>query len=65
MKIKSITYGIGGFDESKPDNNLIEITYYTDEELEQLAKEEAKAAEKAALLEKLGITEDQAKLLLS
>lgn len=31
----------------------------------ELEAETAKAAEKAALLEKLGITEDEAKLLLS
>jgi len=48
---------------------------YTAEDLEQLekdsqeaqklrAKEEAKAAQKAALLAKLGITEDEARLLL-
>ena len=49
---------------------------YTDEELAQYqldaqnaivakAKAEAKATAKASLLEKLGITEDEAKLLLS
>ena len=31
----------------------------------QLAEAEAKAAQKAALLERLGITEDEAKLLLA
>ena len=35
------------------------------EALNAIEKEAAKAAEKAALLEKLGITEDEAKLLLS
>lgn len=63
-KIKTITYGLGGYDESLPDNNLVEIIYYTDEELAELAAQEAKAAQKAALLERLGITEDEAKLLL-
>lgn len=63
-KIKSIVYGLGGFDESKPQNNVVEIEYYTDEELAQLKAEEAKVASKAALLEKLGITEEEAKLLL-
>ena len=64
-KIKSIVYGIGGYDESKPDNNLVETVYYTDAELAELAAKEAKAAEKAALLAKLGISQDEAKLLLS
>ena len=63
-KIKIITYGEGGFDESKPKNNVVEVEYYTDEELAQLEAEEAKAANKAALLERLGITEEEAKLLL-
>jgi hypothetical protein len=64
-KIKSVTYGIGGFDESKPNNNLFETINYTDAELEQLTEAEAKSAEKAALLDRLGITEDEAKLLLA
>ena len=64
-KIKSITYGLGGYDETKPDNNVVETLYYSDEELAELEAEAAKAAEKAALLAKLGITEDEAKLLLS
>jgi hypothetical protein len=64
-KIKSVTYGLGGYDESKPDNNVVETTFYTDAELSELEAEEAKAAEKVALLEKLGITDDETKLLLS
>jgi hypothetical protein len=63
-KVKSVTYGVGGFDESKPNNNLVETIYYSDAELEELAEAEAKAVQKAALLERLGITEDEAKLLL-
>jgi hypothetical protein len=41
--------------------------YQADQELEatKAAAEAAKAADKAALLAKLGITEDEAKLLLS
>lgn len=62
--IKSVTYGEGGFDESKPNNNIVATEYYTDDELAELEAEEAKAATKAALLEKLGITEQEAKLLL-
>lgn len=60
------------------DNNLVWLdenqTEPTDKEIEkgwldyqkaQKAAEATKAAEKAALLAKLGITEDEAKLLLS
>ena len=64
-KIKTVTFGLGGFDETKPNNNVIETIYYTDVELTELAEAEAKATAKAALLEQLGITEEQAKLLLS
>jgi hypothetical protein len=64
-KIKSVVYGIGGYDETKPNNNIIETEYYTDEELALEAEAEAKATQKAALLTQLGITEEQAKLLLS
>lgn len=35
-KIKSVVYGLGGYDETKPDNNIVEIVYYTDEELAEL-----------------------------
>lgn len=45
-----------------------ELEQFEAEQAEQAARLEAeatKAAEKAALLEKLGITEDEAKLLLS
>jgi len=65
MKIKTVVYGGGGFDESKPNNNIVETVYYSDEELLQLEAEAAKDVEKALLLERLGITEDEAKLLLS
>lgn len=64
-KIKTIVYGLGGYDETKPDNNVVETLYYSDEELAELEAEASKAAEKAALLAKLGIDEDEAKLLLS
>jgi len=63
-KIKTVVYGEGGFDELKPENNVVEIVYYTKDELDVIATEEAKAAQKAALLERLGITEDEARLLL-
>jgi hypothetical protein len=29
--MKSITYGIGGYDESKPDNNIIEVIDHPEE----------------------------------
>jgi hypothetical protein len=45
--------------EIKENEKLIEIA------IAEKAAEETKAAEKAALLAQLGITEDQAKLLLS
>lgn len=63
-KIKSVVYGLGGYDESKPENNVVEIEYYSKEELAALEAEEKRLAAKAALLERLGITEEEAKLLL-
>ncbi len=63
-KTKMVTFGLGGYDESKPDNNITEIIYYTKEELAELEAQEAKAVEKQALLDKLGITADEAKLIL-
>lgn len=64
-KIKSVIYGEGGFDESIENNNIVEIEYYTPEEEAQLKTTEEATAAKAALLERLGITEEEAKLLLS
>jgi hypothetical protein len=63
-KIKSIAYGLGGFDESKPNNNVVEIEYYLDEELIQIEAEENKAAARQAILDRLGLTEEEARLLL-
>lgn len=63
-KIKEIVYGLGGFDESKENNNIVEIIYFTDSELKQIAAQEAKAKAKADLLDRLGITEEEVKLLL-
>ena len=63
--IKTIVYAKGGFDESKPNNNIVETIYYTDAELAELEAKAEAAAAKAALLAKLGITEEEAKLLLS
>jgi len=65
---KEITYGLGGFDESKPDNNIVEIIYYTEEEEAALLAKEQEEAQKVAtrqaLLDRLGITEEEAKILL-
>lgn len=63
-QIKSVNYGLGGYDETKPDNNITETLYYTNAELDELAAQAQKAADRAALLAQLGITEEQAKLLL-
>jgi glycogen synthase len=63
-KIKTVVFDLGGYDESKPNNNILETVNYSDDELAALQAEEAKAEAKAALLEKLGISEDEAKLLL-
>ena len=64
-KIKSITYDLGGYDESKPNNNVVETIYYTTSELAELNEAEAKATAKTALLDRLGITAEEAVLLLS
>jgi hypothetical protein len=63
-QIKSVIYGVGGFDASKLENNVIEIVYHTKEEVAEIAEAEAKETVKAALLTKLGITAEEAKLLL-
>jgi len=63
-KIKSVVYGVGGYDKTKPNNNIIETTYYTQTEILELEAEAAKEAARQALLDKLGITADEAKLLL-
>ena len=63
-KIKEIVYGLGGYDETKPNNNVIETVHYSDDELDELELVEQKANEKAALLTRLGITESEAQLLL-
>ena len=64
-QIKTVIYGEGGFNETKPNNNVVSIEYYTNDELVEQSEAEAKAQAKAALLAQLGITEEQAKLLLS
>jgi hypothetical protein len=48
------------------DDGLLQVEKWQEEEAEQIkAEAEAKSAAKAALLAQLGITEEQAKLLLS
>jgi hypothetical protein len=64
-KIKSVVYGVGGFDDTKPDNNIIGKEYYSDDQLAELAEAEAKETAKTELLAKLGITAEEAALLLS
>ena len=63
-KIKSVVYGFGGYDETKPKNNVVETVYYSDDELIQLELQAKAEADKAALLVRLGITEQEAQLLL-
>ena len=63
-KIKAVHYGLGGYDESKPNNNVVEVEYYTDQELAVIEAEQAKAAARQAILDRLGLTEDEAKILL-
>lgn len=56
---QKITFGIGGYDETKPNNNVVEIE---DIEDEQIVKH---LEAKDLLLKKLGITQEEALLLLS
>ena len=63
-QIKSVTYGVGGYDESMPDNNIVSTEYYSKDELAQLALQEKAAADKAALLARLGLTEEELQTIL-
>jgi hypothetical protein len=63
-RIKSVIYGEGGFDSSKPDNNIVAKEFYSSEELAIIEKEENKAAARQAILDRLGLTEEEARLLL-
>lgn len=63
-KIKSVVYGVGGYDETKPKNNVVETVYYSDDELIQLELQAKAEADKAALLARLGLTEDELKTIL-
>lgn len=52
-------------DREMNDEEFATYTLAQEERAAKLAEEETKAAAKAALLDRLGITEDEAKLLLS
>ena len=63
-RIKSVVYGEGGHDETKPNQNIVETIYYTDDELAQVELQEKAAADKAAILSRLGLTEEELKTIL-
>jgi hypothetical protein len=63
-KIKSVIYGLGGHDETKPDNNIVSYEYYSKDELAQLEAKAKADADKAALLARFGLTEDELKTIL-
>ena len=65
-QIKTVIYGEGGFDETKPDNNVVSIEYYTNDELAEQSEAEAKAQAKVAAESKLaalGLTTDDLRAL--
>ena len=65
-QIKTVIYGEGGFDETKPDNNVVSIEYYTNDELAEQSEAEAKAQAKVAAESKLaalGLTTEDLKAL--
>lgn len=67
-KLTKIVHNASTGEVSEIELNAKEIAQYEADqqaELEHLQNEAAKAAEKSALLAKLGITDDEAKLLLS
>ena len=55
------TYGVGGFDPTKPNNNIIEETELPDPEP---TPEELARASAVAKLKKLGLTEEEALALV-
>jgi hypothetical protein len=62
--IKEVVYDLGGYDETKPDNNILETIYYTKDELDALAEVKAKADVKSAILDRIGLTTDELKTIL-
>jgi hypothetical protein len=63
-KIKTVVYGIGGYDETMPDNNVISYEYYSKDELKQLELQKKAEADKAALLARIGLTADELQMIL-
>ena len=63
-EIKTVIYGEGGFNETKPNNNVVSIEYYTNDELVEQSEAEAKETARQAILDRLGLTADEAKLIL-
>jgi hypothetical protein len=55
--MKSITYGLGGFDPSKPDNNVVEVQELFDTEP---TPQDLARASAIAKLQALGLTEEEA-----
>ena len=47
------------------EDEILQATKDQEEDMQRKAEADAKAAQKAALLDRLGITEDEAKLLLA
>ena len=65
-EIKTVVYGEGGFNKTKPNNNVVSIEYYTNDELAEQSEAEAKAQAKAAAegkLAALGLTTDDLRAL--
>jgi hypothetical protein len=62
--IKEVIYGVGGFDETKPNNNIVETVYFSDEEIAESELQKRNEEKRNELLSRLGITQDEAKLLL-
>jgi hypothetical protein len=59
--VKQTTYGIGGFDPSKPNNNIVEEIELPDPEP---TPEELARASAIAKLQALGLTEEEALALV-
>lgn len=58
---KIVVYGLGGYDESKPNNNIIEETELPDEPVDPIQEERENAKAK---LFALGLTESEINALL-
>ena len=62
--MQTIVYGIGGADESKPNNNIVEIYEHSEEEIAQYQALVAEDAKRKEILLRLGLTEEELNLLL-